>query len=398
MGKFSFIPLAGESYQAFFTPKGVQYSQYAKLPEILDKGFTMNVNDNDTVFFLNIRTNQETLVDFLSKTMSLTFRQSEKPLFGHEIVLNKRSEFVLVPKSLLPAGITRITLYDEQEKPHCERLVYIENKEKVNVSISPADDTTSIIKVTDNNGQPVKACLSMSITNSLVPDEMFDIESHLWLESEIKGKIERPTAYFDTANHERFKQIDLLLLTHGWRDFVWKHVENNVSHFAGHEMEQGLKITGHVKKLVGKKPYSNATVALFFPDPNADISTYIPNLMQKKGRRFTQTDSLGNYNFGYMNFFGYRMLSLTSRTEKDKPAGEISINPLFMPAEEFPVKVWKQYRFDSIYALPVENYSQKNYRLTDTIVLDPVTISDRKDGHLISDREITPQDTGRRQD
>jgi hypothetical protein len=63
-----------------------------------------------------------------------------------------------------------------------------------------------------------------------------------------------------------------------------------------------------------------------------------------------------------------------------------------MPAEEFPVKVWKQYLFDSIYALPVESYNQKNYRLTDTIVLDPVTISDRKDGHLISDREITPQD------
>jgi hypothetical protein len=232
----------------------------------------------------------------------------------------------------------------------------------------------------------------MSITNSIVPDEMFDIESYFWLESEIKGKIERPTAYFDTANHDRLKQIDLLLLTQGWRDFAWKHVENNASKFAGYEMEKGLKITGHVKKLVSEKPYPNATIAMFFPDPNADISTYIPNLIQKKGRRFTRTDSLGNYDFGYMNFAGYRMLSLTSRTEKDKPAGEIAINPLYMPAEEFPVKVWKQYQFDSIYALPVESYSQKNYRLTDTIVLDPVTISDRKDGHLVSDREITPKD------
>jgi hypothetical protein len=93
-----------------------------------------------------------------------------------------------------------------------------------------------------------------------------------------------------------------------------------------------------------------------------------------------------------MNFAGYRTLSLTSRTEKGKEAGEISINPLFMPAEEFPVKAWKQYQTDSTYRFAAENYSKKDYKLTDTIVLDPVTISDRKDGHLISDREITPRD------
>jgi hypothetical protein len=359
MGKFSFTPQAGKSYQAFFVPKGVQYSQYAKFPETLDKGFTMNIIDGDTAFILNTQTNPETFADFSGKTIYLTFRQSEKSLFGHEITLNKISEFVLIPKSLLPQGFTRITLYDEQEKPHCERLVYIENKEKVNVSISLADNTTSIIKITDNNGQPVKAYLSMSITNSIVPDETFDINSYFWLESEIKGKIERPTAYFDTANHDRFKQIDLLLLTQGWRDFVWKHIEKNIPKFPGHEIERGLKITGHVKKLVGNKPYPDATIAMSFPDPDADISEYIPNLVQKKGRRFTRTDSLGNYSFGYMNFFGYRMISLTSRTEKDKPAGEISINPLYMPAEGFPVTVWKQYQIDSLHVLPVESYSKK---------------------------------------
>jgi hypothetical protein len=395
MGKFGFVPKVGESYQAFFMPKGIQYLQYAKLPEALDKGFTMNIIDGDTVFILNIRTNPETFADFSGKTMSFIFRQSEKPLFGHEITLNKRSELVLIPKSLLPAGITRITLYDEQGKPHCERLVYLENKEKVNVSITPTDDTTSIIKVTDNNGQPLKAYLSMSITNSIVPDEIFDIESYLWLESEIKGKIERSAAYFDTANHDRFKQIDLLLLTQGWRDFIWKHVEKNVPEFPKYEMEKGLKITGHVEKLLGKRPYPNANISLYIPDFGTDISSYFSNLVQRKGTRFSRTDSLGNYDFGYMNFFGNQLMFLRSRTDKGKDAGEIFINPTSMPAEEFPVKVWKQYQIDSLYALSVESYSQKNYRLTDTIVLDPVTISDRKDGHLISDREITPKDDAR---
>jgi hypothetical protein len=337
--------------------------------------------DSDTAFVLNMRTNHETFNEFLGKKILLAFRQSEKPLFGHEVMINKNSETVYLPKPLLPAGITRITLYDEQEKPHCERLVYIENKEKINASIMPANDTVSTIKLMDDSGDPLQANLSMSITNSAVPDEIFNIESYFWLESEIKGKIERAPAYFDTANVNRFRQIDLLLLTQGWRDFLWKHVENNVSGFATHEMEKGLKITGHVEKLVGRKPY-----------PNANISMYFPHIGVRKGTMLTQTDSFGNYNFGYMNFFGYKTMHLSSRTEKGKEAGEISVNPPYMPAEDFPVKIWKQYQTDSIYAFTTENYSRKNYTLEDTIVLDPVTITDRKDGRLISDREITPRD------
>jgi hypothetical protein len=384
MGKFAFTPKAGESYQAFFAPKDMRYSFFAKLPEPLDKGFTLNITDSDTAFILNIRTNQETFGEFSGKKLLLTFRKSEKPLFGHEITVNDNSEFLNLPKSLLTAGITRLTLYDEQGKPHCERLVYIENREQTNVSIRPADDTTSIIKVTDGRGQPLKAYLSMSITNSIIPDEMFDIESYFLFESEIRGKIERPLAYFDTANADRFRQIDLLLLTQGWRDFVWKQVENNASGFTDHEMEKGLKISGHVEKLIGKRPY-----------PDANISLYFPHFGFMKDIRYTKTDSHGDFNFGYVNFMGYKMMHIGSRTEKGKKTGEISVNPLYMPAEDFPVKVWKQYQPDSTYVSPVENYKKKDYLLSDTIVLDPVTITDRKDGYMMSDREITPKDDSR---
>jgi hypothetical protein len=173
---------------------------------------------------------------------------------------------------------------------------------------------------------------------------------------------------------------------------VWKHVENNASRLAGYEPEWGLKITGRVKKLIGNKPYPDATITLYFPDPDTDISEDILNLMLKEELQYTtKTDSSGNYDFGYANFFGYRTLFLTSMTEKGKDAGEISIDPLFMPAEEFPVKIWKRRQIDSAYRFVAENY-KKDYKLTDTILLDPVTVTDRKDGYLISDREITPRD------
>jgi hypothetical protein len=376
MGKFAFTPQFGELYSAFFVPKDVTYPLFAKFPEPLDKGFTLNITDNDTVLVFNVRT---TFNDFLDKKMLLVFKQSEKPLFGYNIIMKNNSKTVYFPKSLLPAGITNITLYDEQTKPHCERLVYIENKEKFNISITPVDDTVSTIKVTDSKGEPLQANLSMSITNTNIPDEIFNIESYFWLESEIKGKIERPTAYFNPANADRFKQIDLLLLTQGWRDFVWKHIDLTS---AKHEMEKGLKISGHVEKLIGQKPYSNANISMSFP-----------HLGVRDGTRFTQTDTSGNYNFGYMNFSGYKMMLLSSRTGKNKKAGEIYLNPLYMPAEDFPVKIWQQYQTDSMYIFPVEHYKRKNYKLTDTLVLDPVTIVNKDDrGYLMSDKEITPKD------
>jgi hypothetical protein len=127
-GKFVFTPQNGEYYHAFFMPKDIPYPFFAQLPEPLHKGFSINVTDRDTVFLLNIRTNAETLAEFSDRKMILVFRQSEKFLFSHETVPDTDSRFLYLPKSLLPPGITRIILYDEQERPYCERLVYIENR------------------------------------------------------------------------------------------------------------------------------------------------------------------------------------------------------------------------------------------------------------------------------
>jgi hypothetical protein len=246
------------------------------------------------------------------------------------------------------------------------------------------------MRLTDNDGQPVHANLSMSVTGNTVPDETYDIKSYVWLESEVKGKIESPKAYFDTANADRLKQMDLLLLTQGWRDYVWIHAENGLSEFAGYHQEQGLKISGRVKKLLGKKPYPNATIHLYFP-----------HLGLEKGVRYTQTDSLGNYDFGYVDFWGNQCIFINSKSWKQKTwrykdAGEIFLYPLCMQNEQFPVKAWRHYQTDSTYKFPMESYKKKNYKLTDTIILDPARIIGRNPkGWLMSDKEITEKDDKR---
>jgi hypothetical protein len=385
MGKFAFTPQAGEYYYAFFMPDSITYPFFAQLPESLEKGFTINISDNDTVFHVNIQTNPETCEEFAGKKMLLAFRRSEVPLFNYETVLENCSKFLNLPKSLLPSGITRIILYDEQERPYCERLVYIENREKINVQMTSINDNTVTMRLTGSDGQAVHANLSMSVTGNTVPDEIYDIESYVWLESEVRGKIERPKVYFDTANADRLKQMDLLLLTQGWRDYVWIHAEKGISEFAGYQREHGLKISGHVKKLFGKKPY-----------PNANIYLYFPHIGLEKGIRYTQTDSLGNYDFGHVDFWGNQDIFINSKSWKQKDAGEIFMYPLCMPEEQFPAKIWEHYQTDSTYKFPGMSYTKKDYKLSDTIVLDPVTIIGRNPkGWLMSDKEISEKDDKR---
>jgi hypothetical protein len=176
--------------------------------------------------------------------------------------------------------------------------------------------------------------------------------------------------------------MDLLLLTQGWRDYVWIHAINNSADFPGYYMERGLKISGHVKKLSKKRARANANIIMYFPHLGID-----------NGVRLTQADSAGNYSFGEIDFWGEHYMFINSKSEKNEDIGEIFVNPLCMQAEQFPVEIWQKYETDSMYARPARNYIKNDYRLTDTVVLDAVIITDKnRKGWLVLDREITVKD------
>ena len=48
-----------------------------------------------------------------------------------------------------------------------------------------------------------------------------NIMSHSYLSEQIRGDIFNPTYYFDETNADRLYALDLLLMTQGWRRYVW---------------------------------------------------------------------------------------------------------------------------------------------------------------------------------
>jgi len=217
MGSFIMVPLPGETYRAVGKANGYAFDKI--LPKALASGFTMHITQSDSTLNVQISANAATLELSKGKTMTLQGICRSKLYLRIMIKTDRLPVTIPIAKSTFPGGIVRFVL-SEAEKPHCERLVYIDGKVKVKLSTrldkntyQPRDSVILKIKVTDKNDQPVATNLSLAITDaSQVPDNNGSIVSYLNLESEIRGKIEQPQQYFDTTNVNRHKQLDLLLL------------------------------------------------------------------------------------------------------------------------------------------------------------------------------------------
>ncbi len=153
-------------------------------------------------------------------------------------------------------GIAEFTLYNTDGQPMAERLVYIHPERKLHIELN-TDSARYFtrgkgklnVKVTDEVGNPVQAHLGLSIfdrayQNELNPENML---SYCYLSTEIKGNIHNPAYYFDSNNKDRQAALDLLLLTQGWRRYVWEKA--NTATLADCFLSDEIK----GKQIIGKK-------------------------------------------------------------------------------------------------------------------------------------------------
>jgi hypothetical protein len=376
MGTFAFIPIAGQKYFAVGTINNTQPFKI-ELPEPLVKGYAIQVSDRDTAsFFVSIITNQQTIANNPNQMMILNGMSHGKSSFTGNFIIKDVKTDIRIPKKNFKNGVACITLYDSLVRPHCQRLMYISKKNNINISITPdkpdykpREKVTLHIKVADATGLPVKTNLSLSVTDTeQVPDNWGNIVSYLNLESEIKGKIEKPDLYFDPSNPQRNRQLDLLMLTQGWRDFIWRKLKDTTISIK-YMVEPGISLTGRVRQKFADNPI-----------PDANVTLYAPSGVN--GKLFsTKTQANGKYYFDGIEFFGRQKVTLTVANVKGKRSGWILLDnpqevtypivPFYYPNDTSIVKT----SFANN-ALNRKN-TLKKYTLTDTIHLDEVVISSK---------------------
>lgn len=231
MGAFNFKPETDEKYRVKIThPKNIDQSFI--MPEVLAKGYILNVD--------TIKSNEITLNISSTETEDLTIIAQVRGKINYTGVLkaiaglNKYS----IPTNKFPIGVAQVTLFDSKGIARAERLAFVNKHKQLKVKIEadkekylPREKVRLTLKVTDERDIPMPSDFSMSVVDdkllSFADDRSGNILSKMFLEYDIKEKIEEPAFYFDVTQEKAPKALDYLLMTSGWRRFTWQEIQNN---------------------------------------------------------------------------------------------------------------------------------------------------------------------------
>ncbi|MBD2701795.1 TonB-dependent receptor plug domain-containing protein [Spirosoma sp. BT702] len=294
MGFFTFKPEPAQTYTAFIQTNKGQFVSYA-MPTAQAQGITMQVDnlsnkENVIVYVIHNKSAADA-----GATLTLVAQTRGQVVSAAKIPIAKKMSALRLPKKEFPEGIAQITIFDETNKPAAERLVFINNNEQLRVQIAPTktvyknrEQVNLDISTTDADGKPVSTNLSLAAVDTRLSPETDSngttIVSHLLLSSDLTGNIEQPDYYFNPTHTDRWIQLDLLLMTQGWRRFAWSNVLTGNVPPVKYPVEEGLSLTGRVvrpnQKDVGGK------VALTFVLSRRDST---------RSFLMGETDEAGNY-------------------------------------------------------------------------------------------------------
>jgi hypothetical protein len=233
MGYFFLTPKPGENFTAIWsvrTPsekdeKGKEYS--TALPAIKPDGVSMQVYlyGNKRNFIVSAAPDAAAKLRIIH--LIGTMNQVEVFKVTKDIITGTIKG--IIPTADLPTGILTITVFDDHWNPLTERITYVNNEDYLfhpemvvqHWGLNKRARNEIQISVPDS----IVANLSVSVTDADIDaDSSSTIISHFLLSSEIKGQIYNPSYYFSNTSDSISQQLDLVMLTHGWRRFAWQEV------------------------------------------------------------------------------------------------------------------------------------------------------------------------------
>ena len=135
----------------------------------------------------------------------------------------------------LMAGIHQVTVFDTQGRVWADRLFFVKMQDVAEPTLTvegmqykypPHQKIELKVKApTRSTMEDKPTCISLAIRDGNQTDALFDngnIMTEMLLSSEIKGFIPNPGWYFQKDDEEHRQALDLLMMTQGWRRFIWR--------------------------------------------------------------------------------------------------------------------------------------------------------------------------------
>lgn len=297
------------------------------LPKFQERGLSLKVDWRKDNLYLSIN---KPRTHTLSQKLYLVIHCRGTVLYSE--AWNNQKETVFFASSALPSGTLHALLLDENFNPVSERLVF--NRSELDMTASSfstqksdytlREHVVATVSATDMEGRPLQGSVSVSVTDNDVinPNNPIIILSTLLLTSDLQGHIEYPANYF-TEGQENRVNLDLLMLTQGWRRYDVSKIIRRDYEYSSTSVEVNQQISGSVLTGFNKNRAAKSHPILLLDMDNGKTSE-------------TETDNKGRFVFNNLSFPDNTRFMVQAKTPsvRNRPVIEVD-NDLFVAPQGF---------------------------------------------------------------
>lgn len=330
MGKFMLQPDSGERYKAVWKDtRGEINEGYLPIAKLTGIVLQVEYPGDQIEFKIKYAANHSPY-----PFVYVVAQMNQHQLYRAKANISKTmTSSGIISTEKFPSGIVQLTVFSPEEQPLAERILFVNLLSysiTTNLTASVRDTGRRKKNIIEIEVPDTLSCnLSVAVTDAdLNPGRMDDnIYSHLLINSDIKGYVYNPAYYFSSEEDSVANQLDLVMMTNGWRRFKWE--ELLAGHFPTIKYlpENYISIEGQVKGLKQKDSIAQRE---------------INGILELKDKRIeylnTSLQPDGKFGFSGMVFFDTAKLfyqfnkdkkkTLTTRADFDIKSNLLS-DPLF---------------------------------------------------------------------
>lgn len=321
MGVFAITPESGKVYTANVTFPDGSKATY-KLPRVQAMGINLSVFSTDPENLnVKISANELFFQRKQNKSFYLVAQSGGVVYYAAQTVLQNLVYSAAIPTNKFPTGIVQITLFSSGGYALCERVIFIQHNDQLNLTLKtdkPSYTTRQNVKISvsaKNSTAPVVGSFSVAVLDdtSVPTDENAEttILSNILLTSDLKGYIEKPNYYFNKPDQEKLDNLDILMLTQGYRRFSYEDILADKTPPIYIAPEQGIEVSGILRTNTGL-PVGKASIRLLIPDKNYSTET--------------TTDMSGNFRFTNVVVQDTSKITLSARNNVNSKNLVINVN------------------------------------------------------------------------
>ncbi len=386
MGAFYLNPEPAKSYKANITFKDGS-KQVFQLPTAKASGLNLQVTNNQKdVIAVKIVANEPYFQANKGKPLYLVAQHNNVVYYAAQTMLQNQVTAAKIPKDKFPSGIVQLTLFSSAGEPVSERLAFVLHKDALKLTITtdlasykPRQKVKMTVTAQDSTKKIAGDFSVTVIDEQKVPfndDSETTILSSLLLTSDLQGYIEKPNYYFNKQDDKKVADLDMLLLTQGYRRFAYKDILANKYNPIAYYPEQGMDITGTLRDRTGMPVKKGALRLTVTNKPiSAEILTSPSGLFAFKNLNIPDSSEVvisAKYNANSSNMMIMLDQTPGAATTKNINAAD-EIENIDSTLNNYLANSKKQYRFLTnlkevvIKGAPVKKVSHSDYSALSTL-------------------------------